>query len=157
MNIPVFREAVTHTNLSSITIAFRALVPFYESSINRITYCLGFYRSFNLVSAAKDFSQVNIYDPPILAYLVHRGMFQAHRWNPLRTFCAGRFAFMRWCHIHAVSPPHRLFIRFILVGGNQLHHPRVIDGSLPPVCRPLPIRGRHFKHMKDFLRRRIDE
>ncbi len=54
MNVPVFRETVTSANLSSVTIAVCAIVPFYEGSIYRIAYGRGFYRSFDLSHVAKD-------------------------------------------------------------------------------------------------------
>jgi len=127
MNIPVLGETVALTNLSCIAIAVRPIVPFYESSINRIAYCRGFYRSLNFSFAAKDCSQINFHDPAFLAYLVNRGIFQTLRWNTSRTFGAARFACMRWCHFLAVSLQNRLFIRFILVRGNQIH--RTTTGS----------------------------
>jgi len=128
MNIPVLGETVALTNLSGIAIAVRPIVPLYESSVNRIAYCRGFYRSLNFSFAAKDCSQINFHDPAFLAYLVNRGIFQTLRWNTSRTFGAARFACMRWCHFLAVSLQNRPFIRFILVRGNQIH--RTTTGSV---------------------------
>jgi len=122
MNVPVLGKTVALSDFSSITIAVRAIVPFYESGINRIAYCRGFYRSLNFSFAAKDRSQVNFHDPAFLAYLVNRGISQALNWNTARTSGAARFACMWWCYFLAVSLQNRLLIRFILVGGNKIHH-----------------------------------
>jgi len=127
MNIPVLGEALALSNLSGIAIAVRPIVPLYESSVNRIAYRRGFYRSLNFSFAAKDRSQINFHDPAFLPYLLNRVAFQALRWDTARTFAPARFACVRRRHLPAVSPHNRLFIRFILIRGNQIH--RTTTGS----------------------------
>jgi hypothetical protein len=122
MNVPVFGKTVTFANLPSIAVTICAIMPFYEGGINRVAYSRGFYSSLNLGFAAKYCSQINFYYPAFLACFVNSGIFQTLCWNAARTFRAARFARKRRCNFLAVRFQNGLFVRSILIRGNQIHN-----------------------------------
>ena len=122
MNVPVLRETVALSNLSSVAIAVCAVVPFYESGINRITYRRGFYGSLNFSFAAEDYSQINLHYPAFPACFVNSGVFQTLRCNAARTFGPAAFACRRRCDFLAVSLQNSLFVWFILIRCDQIHN-----------------------------------
>ena len=122
MNVPVLGKTIALSDFSSIAIAVCAVVPFHEGGINRIAYRRSFYSSLNFGSTAKYNSQINSNHPAFLACFVNSGIFQALHRHAASAFGTATFACVRRRNILAVGFESRLFVRLILVRGNQIHN-----------------------------------
>src|SRR4030042_1232884 len=127
MNIPIFRETVSFANFSGGTVAIGSIVPLYKRSINHLTDRRVLYRSLHLSFTAKNCPQINLNDPAFSTSFMNSGISQAFCRNTPRTFGTTTFAGVCNCGILAVSLQNGLFIRSILIRGNQIHN--VTTGS----------------------------
>ena len=72
MNIPIFRETITLTNLSTTTISVSAIVPFDKCRVHLATTLRFLQCQRNLLVSAKDRSILYPLDSSFLANLMHR-------------------------------------------------------------------------------------
>lgn len=122
MNIPVLRETVSFTNLSSIAVSICSIVPFNKGCVNRITDRRAFYCSFDLRFAGEDRSQINLNHPSFSSSLMNSGIDQALYWNTPRTFGAAAFASMYNRGVFAISLQNSPFVRSIFIRSDQIHN-----------------------------------
>ena len=122
MNVPVFGETVTFTNLSSIAVTVGSIVSFNKGRINHPANRRCLYRRIDSGFAAEYSSQINLNHSTFPTYLVNSGISQAFDRNMPGTFRTATFAGKWWRNFPAVSLQNSPFIRFILIRCNQIHN-----------------------------------
>lgn len=122
MNIPVFREAVSFTNLSSVAVSICSVVSFNKGRVNHITDRRVLYRSLHLSYVAKNCPQINLDHPAFSTSFMNSGIRQAFCRNTPRTFGATASASMCNCGVFAVSLQNSPFIRSIFIRSDQIHN-----------------------------------
>ena len=65
MDIPILRKAVAFTDLPSISVAVRPVMPFDKGGVNGATDGRCFDSSFDIAFAPKDNSQLNVDYTPL--------------------------------------------------------------------------------------------
>ena len=115
MDIPIFRKTIALTNLASIAVAVRTVMPFDKSGVNRVAHGRGLDSSLHIALTAKDNPQINVDYTTILSCLVYRGIVQSFWWYLIWISRPSRSLGWWRRHRFAVNVKYRCFIGSIFV------------------------------------------